>query len=1077
MTTALTTTAVLAAGLVAIGGPAHADSAPADPTDPKTPVTVTTDVLPTPQIDGVVWTQAISKGHVFAGGEFTTARPFGAAAGVNTVSRANLLSYDITTGILDSAFTASTNAQVKAVAASSDGSSLFVAGSFTQVDGATRTRIAKVDAKTGALVSAFTATANSTVNALAVRGNTLYLGGAFTSVTATVGGAGVSRGQLAAVDATTGAILPWNPSAVGGNVSSLAVSPDGGKVVVGGAFTTLNGSGNPGYGLGAVDSTSGALLPWAANTTKVRDGGSMAGITSLTGDSTGVYGSGYVFGTGGTLEGTFRADWNGDLVWIADCHGDTYSTAVSSTALYATSHAHFCGDLQGFQQTNPNFTFHRATAFSKAATLTLTANPWGSTYTDFAGTPGPSLLNWNPTLTPGTYTGKTQAAWSVAANDDYVVYGGEFPTVDGIAQQGLVRFAVPSIAPNKDGPVVTGGQFVPNLTSVRSGSVKASWLANADRDNGTLSYALYRDGSSTPVYTTTAYSTTWLRPELAFTDTGLVPGSTHSYRLRATDPFGNTVLGNSVSITAASSQPSGYPGRVLADAPSDFWRLDETSGSAVRDFAGNNDLVAGAGVTRGAAGAVSDGDRASTFNGTTTGFAATQSPVAAPQTFTEEAWFSTTTTAGGKILGFGEQSTGVSTQYDRHLYLSTDGRLNFGVYNGSLVTLTSPAALNDGHWHQAVATLGSSGMNLYVDGRLIASRSSVSAQSIPVGYWRIGGDSTWNGSPWFAGSIDDVSIYPAALTAAQVQAHYASATGASTPPTNTAPTASFTQSASGLQATFDGSSSSDPDGSIASYSWSFGDGATATGATPTHAYAAAGSYSASLTVTDNGGATASTSRQVTVTVPATSGTVASDAFGRTLSSGWGTADVGGAWTSVGSASNLSMQTGTGRITLSGPSAQAGATLASVSQTGVDLSVTFALAQAASGGGTQVSLQGRKIGSSDYRATVQLTGSGTATVSLVGAGTTIANPVRVAGSIGAGTRISTRLQVVGTSPTTLRAKAWIAGTTEPSAWMVTATSSAAALQAPGSLGLLSYVSGSSAAGAQSLSVDDLVATTP
>jgi chitodextrinase len=51
--------------------------------------------------------------------------------------------------------------------------------------------------------------------------------------------------------------------------------------------------------------------------------------------------------------------------------------------------------------------------------------------------------------------------------------------------------------------------------------------------------------------------------------------------------------------------------------------------------------------------------------------------------------------------------------------------------------------------------------------------------------------------------------------------------------------------------TFNGSASSDADGSIASYAWSFGDGASASGATVSHAYAAPGNYTVTLTVTDN----------------------------------------------------------------------------------------------------------------------------------------------------------------------------------------------------------------------------------
>ncbi len=58
----------------------------------------------------------------------------------------------------------------------------------------------------------------------------------------------------------------------------------------------------------------------------------------------------------------------------------------------------------------------------------------------------------------------------------------------------------------------------------------------------------------------------------------------------------------------------------------------------------------------------------------------------------------------------------------------------------------------------------------------------------------------------------------------------------------------------GQPVTFDGTGSSDPDGTIASYSWDFGDGATGSGATPTHTYAAGGTYTVTLTVTDNDGA-------------------------------------------------------------------------------------------------------------------------------------------------------------------------------------------------------------------------------
>lgn len=68
----------------------------------------------------------------------------------------------------------------------------------------------------------------------------------------------------------------------------------------------------------------------------------------------------------------------------------------------------------------------------------------------------------------------------------------------------------------------------------------------------------------------------------------------------------------------------------------------------------------------------------------------------------------------------------------------------------------------------------------------------------------------------------------------------------------------------GAVITFDGSASSDPDGSIVSYAWNFGDGATGSGAVASHSYAAAGSYTATLTVTDNSGAQNSATASVTI---------------------------------------------------------------------------------------------------------------------------------------------------------------------------------------------------------------------
>jgi hypothetical protein len=543
ITTAAVAATVVAITASALAGPAHADSKPIDPQNPATPTTVSADGLPTVQINGVVWTQTIVGNTVYAGGAFTTARPAGVAVGgAGTVTRSNILSYDITTGVLNTSFAPSFNGAVRTIVATSDHKHLYVGGAFTSVNGRGANHIAEIDATTGAQVTAFRASVTGTVYALALRAdkNTLFVGGQFGSVDSK------ARSSLAAVAANIGILRSWYPEANGGSVQALAIAPDYSRIIVGGSFTTLNGSSNPGYGIGSINPATGVHQTWAMNSV-IRDGGANSGITSLAGDSTGIYGAGFVFGSGGNLEGTFRADWKtGKITAMEDCHGDSYSVAVTSTVEYVAGHAHFCGNIGGFPQDGSDH--YRGIAFGKTVTQKITTNSQ-SGYANFAGQPAPSLLDWFPNFNTGTVTGKSQGPWSVAANSQYVVYGGEFTTVNGIAQQGLVRFATPSIAPNKMGPEVTGTPLNPTVTSDYAGEATVSWTSDYDLDNANLTYEVYRYGTVAPVYTTTGASTPWNRPTLTYDDQGLNSGQTYLYRIKVIDPWGNTALSDNVSVT------------------------------------------------------------------------------------------------------------------------------------------------------------------------------------------------------------------------------------------------------------------------------------------------------------------------------------------------------------------------------------------------------------------------------------------------------------------------------------------------------------------------------------------------
>ena len=1148
---ALRAVAAVSAALMAVSvlvvAPASADSAP---TAPGTPTTVTADSLPTVQINGVVWDQVVVGNTVYATGSFTQARPAGAAAGTNETARSNILAYNLTTGNLITTWAPSLNSQGRAITASADGSTIYVAGDFTSVSGTSRNRVAALDASTGAVVSGFNANVNAHVNDLEVSGSTLYLVGAFTVV------GNQARSRLASVSASSGAVTAWAPSS-NGEVRTLTVPAGTGKVVVGGHFETLNGSTQT--GMGALDASSGSVLSWPANTV-VKNHGTEAAIWSLKSYGSVVFGNGMSFASTGNFEATFSSDTNGNLIWVNGCRGDNYDNVAVGTVLYTVGHTHDCSSAGGLPQTNPDWTFQRALA------MTTYADPSGAVNTSkwFTGRPVSQLLHWLPTVAAGTFTGQGQGAWTIEGNSQYVAMGGEFPRVNGVNQQGLTRFAVTGLAPNKEGPQ-DYDHLTPKLVGIAPGSVRISWTTTWDRDNERLTYEVLR--GTTVIATTEADSNWWTRPEMAFIDRGATPGSTQSYRVRVRDVFNNILPSASASITVPSGTPSvgAYQAAVAADGANRYWRLGEGSGSTGWDSANGNDLTL-SGVTRNVGGAISgDADTASTFNGSATVPGTTTGWISAPQTFTVEAWFKTTTNRGGKIIGFGSSSSGSSATNDRSVYMDNSGRIRFGATRTTV--LTSGTGYNNGQWHHVVASMGPSGIRLVLDGNQVGANSSIKTAGYYWGYWRVGGDqlSSWPSRPTsnsFAGTLDEVAVYPTELTVAQAANHNAlgrgaagnvaptasftasasglvasvdgsassdadgsvvsyawnwgdgsaagsgvsathtyaaagtytitltvtdddGATGTTTrsvtvtaPPSNVAPVASFSASASGLVASVDGSASSDADGSVVSYAWNWGDGSAAgSGVSASHTYAAAGTYTITLTVTDDDGATGSTTRSVTVGTPPGNSPFVQDAFGRTATGGWGSADVGGAWTVGGTASNYSVSGGEGRISLTAGGGRT-ASLSSVSQSSADVTARLSLDKALTGGGVYMAVIGRQVNSSnDYRLKLRVQSNGSVTAQLVrvvaGSEAVIQTVATVPGvSVAAGDGLQVRFQVSGAGTTALAAKVWKSGTAEPAAWLLESSDSTAALQSSGAVGLWAYLSGSATNAPVVLSVDDL-----
>jgi len=233
----------------------------------------------------------------------------------------------------------------------------------------------------------------------------------------------------------------------------------------------------------------------------------------------------------------------------------------------------------------------------------------------------------------------------------------------------------------------------------------------------------------------------------------------------------------SCALAASGSSASAY--YAFQDVAGRTATNTGTAGSAANGtFAGGVSAVAA-----GPAKCGSTGTGAVSFDGST-GVMTTTYAVPDPRTFSLQLWFATTTSTGGKLIGFGDGANGAaSAEHDRHVYLTNSGKLTFGIYDAaadSVQTTTTPGSYNDGAWHLMTATFSAgTGLRLYIDGALQASRTSVTAAEAITGYWRVGYDTihvSWPGKPTsehFQGSIAHVSIYNTrVLTAAEVADQY-----------------------------------------------------------------------------------------------------------------------------------------------------------------------------------------------------------------------------------------------------------------------------------------------------------------
>jgi PKD repeat protein len=835
--------------------------------------------------------------------------------------RQNLLAFDATTGLVSQTFNPTVDGQVQQLIPGPTADTVYVAGDFNKINGKGPNHLQLLNITTGQAVTSFKApSTNGGIETMELLpGNRLFIGGFFTKI------AGATHGQLAVLNATTGALDPFMDLTVAGHhntgagaqapvgIRESGFSASGNRLVVVGNFRTVDGLARDQIVMIDLSGATAAVaLDWY--TTGYTPICSPNAFDSYMRDvEMSPDGSFFVVATtGGPHSGTlcdsasrFETYAVGTALaptWTAASGGDTlWGVEVTRSAVYVGGHNRWMNNPSGSDSNGQG----------------SVPRPGLSALDPQTGVP----LKWNPGRNP-----RGEAAYEIYETDDGIWVTSDTDWIgDNLYRRPRIAFFPYSEGYNTaskatgslPGNVYVGSaQAASNvLYRVNAGGavITASdsgpdWIA----DNGTTS-TLHNTGATTGSYS--ALTTGSLVNVPASTPLGIWTSErrdpTGGNEMQWTFPV-PTGTGVQVRLYFASRSTSTRRFSVLVDGTTRLSSYDPNVDPGVnRGTMKSFDITSDGNVNIDFAHVVGDpqinaielvrtdrGDNASTtdvlgFDGTSVASRSTVPTAGFDWSTVRNA------TMVGRSLYYG--------QTDGYLYKRSFDGTTFGAatqVNPYLDPLWSNVLTGSGPstqtyagrlptWYSQLSTV--TGM-FYANGRIYYTRSSQNSL-----YWRwfspdsgiiggventvTGGNITWSATRGMF--LDGSTLYVVSSTNGQLlkigfsggapsgTSSVADSTNdwrgravflASVLP-NTAPTAAFTSTCTGISCSFDASGSTDGDGSISSYEWSFSDGEEAGGQTPQKDFAATGTYGVTLTVTDDGGLTSTVTQQVTVTKP------------------------------------------------------------------------------------------------------------------------------------------------------------------------------------------------------------------
>ena len=290
------------------------------------------------------------------------------------------------------------------------------------------------------------------------------------------------------------------------------------------------------------------------------------------------------------------------------------------------------------------------------------------------------------------------------------------------------------------------------------GSKVLSYLVTALRGGSTAANAVAVPGTATSAVVT-----------------GLAGGTSYGFKVQAEDSYGSGPAGSTAATISPAGSATTYVTTVLSQGPAAYYRLGDSTDTLMADSSGHgvNGSYSPAGVTLGQPGMrAGDTDTAALIDDGYDGIGTASGPLPLGNTARSVvAWFTepSGTADTGALVAWGQPGTDQAFQ----LMVSGSSQVTVDGWNDSR-TLPTPYPVDDGSWHQFAVSYTGSTFTVFLDGVAIGTgtfRGTLATAASPL---YVGGTDALSAGPTGM-TVDEVSVYAKALTAANVAAQFTAA--------------------------------------------------------------------------------------------------------------------------------------------------------------------------------------------------------------------------------------------------------------------------------------------------------------